>query len=283
MNPASPPFQYQAVAQFTGYIRYFPDGGENPGDVVELLKCPDEGGDEYRIYAKLLKDNFVEGHANIEALIIEKDYPIEQKLEDFWEYAKEKIKSYAYRLVGFSGDWAATVAEVFLVKNKNGEEYQYHGYDAPNTHENSQYLVLKTIDKLKFRNLITAPKSEFLDEYIERYYFIENNLIKGSKIDSVLLLVSLSSLFELIQNNENRPMNEDPLLTATINLVVHGLVNRSVTVNPLKERLRTNQNVFKFSRNNPEHMKLVREANLELRKIITHYIEDTLLRYRDRA
>ena len=283
MNPASPPFQYQAVAQFTGYIRYLPDGGENPGDVVELLKCPDEEGDEYRIYAKLSKENFVKGRANIEALIIEKDYPIEeQKLEDFWEYAQEKIKSYAYRLVGLSGDWAATVAEVFLVKNKNGEEYQSHGYDAPNTHENSQYLVLKTIDKLKFRNLITAPKSEFLDEYIERYYFIENNLIKGSKIDPVLLLVSLSSLFELIQNNENRPMNEDPLLTATRNLVVHGLVNRSVTVNPLKERLRTNQNVFKFSRNNPEHMKLVREANLELRKIIGEYIQE-ILRDRDRA
>ena len=62
------------------------------------------------------------------------------------------------------------------------------------------------------------------------------------------------------------------MLTATRNLVVHGLVNRSVTVNTLKERLRTNQNVFKFSRNNPEHMKLVREANLEIRKIITHYI-----------
>lgn len=190
MNPASPPFQYQAVAQFTGHIDYFPDGGENPGDVVELLKCQDEGGDEYRIYGKLSFDNFVDGRAKIEALIIEKDYPIQQKLEDFWEYTKEKIKSYAYRLVGFSGDWAATVAEVFMVKNKNSKEYQYHGSDAPNTDENSQYLVLKTIDKLKFRNLITAPKSEFLDEYIERYYFIENNLIKGSKIDPVLLLVS---------------------------------------------------------------------------------------------
>ena len=282
MNPASPPFQYQAVAKFTGYIDYFPDEGENPGDVVELLKCQDEGGDEYIIYAKLSKDNFVDGRANIEALIIEKDYPIEQKLEDFWEYAKEKIKSYAYRLVGFSGDWSATV-EVFLVKNKNGKEYKYHGYDAPNTHENSEYLVLKTIDKLKFRNLITAPKSEFLDEYIERYYFIENNLIKVQKIDPVLLLVSLSSLFELIQENENHPLNEDPLVQATRNLVVHGLVDRPGTVNPLQTRFGTNENVFKFSRNNPEHMKLVREANLKLRKIITHYIEDTLLRYRDRA
>lgn len=70
MNPASPPFQYQAIAQFTGYIQYFPDGGENPGDRVELLKCHDERGDEYRIYAKLSWDNFVDGCAKIEALII---------------------------------------------------------------------------------------------------------------------------------------------------------------------------------------------------------------------
>jgi hypothetical protein len=32
-----------------------------------------------------------------------------------------------------------------------------------------QYLVLKT-DKLKFSKLITPPKSELLEEYIERYY-----------------------------------------------------------------------------------------------------------------
>lgn len=283
MNPASPPFQYQAVAKFTGHIDYFPDEGENPGDVVELLKCQDEGGDEYIIYAKLSFDNFVDGRAKIEALIIEKDYPREQKLEDFWEYAKEKINSYAYRLLAFSGDWLATVDDVFVKKNKNGYEDKYHPSEAPNTHENYEYLVLKKIDKLKFRKLITAPKSQFLDEYIERYYFIENNLIKGAKIDPVLLLVSLSSLFELIQENENHPMNEDPLLTATINLVVHGLVYRSVTITPLQTRFGTNENVFKFSRNNPEHMKLVREANLKLRKIITHYIEDTLLRYCDRG
>ena len=110
MNPASPPFQYQALAQFTGHIDYFPDGGENPRDVVELLKCQDEGGDQERIYAKLSFDNFVNGRAKIEALIIEKNYPIEPKIEYFWEYAKkEKINSYAYRLVGFSGDWSATV------------------------------------------------------------------------------------------------------------------------------------------------------------------------------
>ncbi|PSB49451.1 hypothetical protein C7B67_16860 [filamentous cyanobacterium Phorm 6] len=112
---------------------------------------------------------------------------------------------------------------------------------------------------------------------------IENNLIKGSKIDPVLLLISLSSLCELIKDNEGYPINEDPLLTATRNLVVHGLVDRSVTVTPLNERLGTNQNVFKFRRNNPEYMELVREANLKLLKIITHYIEDTLLRDRERA
>lgn len=281
MNPASPPFQYQAVAQFAGNIDYFPDGGENPGDVVKILKSQDDRGDEYRIYAKLSKDNFVDGRAKIEALIIEKDYPIEQNLEDFWENAKEKINSYAYRLIGFSGNWSATVAEAFVVKNKN--EYKYHPSDAPQIKDvSSPYLVLKTIDKMKFRKLINAPQSEFLDEYIERYYFIENNLIKGSKIDPVLLLVSLSSLFELIQKNENLPMNEDPLLTATRNLVVHGLVDRSVTVNPLNERLRTDQNVFKFSRNNPEHMKLVREANLKLCKMIGEYIQE-ILRDRDRA
>ncbi len=66
-------------------------------------------------------------------------------------------------------------------------------------------------------------------------------------------------------------MNEGPLLTDTRNLVVHGLVDRSVTVNPLKERLRTNQNVFKFSLNNPQQMKLVRGANLKLGKIIQQF------------
>jgi len=37
---------------------------------------------------------------------------------------------------------------------------------------------------------------------------MENNLIKGLKIDTVLLLFSLSSLFELIQNNKSRLSNE---------------------------------------------------------------------------
>ena len=280
MNPASPPFQYEAVAQFTGFIQYVPDRDENPGDRVELLKCQDECGDEYRIYAKLSRANFGEGEVIIEALIVEKDYPIEQSLEDFWEYVKEKINSYAYRLVGFSGDWSATVSDVF-VKDKNGD--QYH---PPEPHQikdvNSPYLVVKRIDKLKFCNLITAPKSEFLDEYIERCYFIENNLIKGSKIDPVLLLVSLSSLFDLIQENENNPLDENPLLKATRNLVAHAFVNRPVTVDPLKERLCTDQNVFKFSRNNTEHMKLVKEANLELYRIIGEYIQE-LLRDRGRV
>lgn len=282
MNPASPPFKYQAVAQFTGKIDYLPEGDENPGEEVELLKCQDERGDEYKISVKLSLNNFVEGRAKIEALIIEKNYPLEQDLEDFWEYAQEKINSYAYRLVAFSGNWSATVADVF-VKNKNGYEDKYHPSDALNTHENSQYLVLKKIDKLKFRNLITDPKLEFLDEYIERYYFIKNNLIQRAKIDPVLLLVSLLSLFELIQENENHPMNEDPLVQATRNLVVHGVVDHRQTVTPLQTRFGTRENVFKFSHNNPEHMKLVREANLKLRKIIGEYIQEELLRDRDRA
>jgi hypothetical protein len=67
-----------------------------------------------------------------------------------------------------SGDWSATVADVF-VKNKN--EHHYHPSDPPQIKDvSSPYLVSKTIYKLKFCKLITARKSELLDEYIERYY-----------------------------------------------------------------------------------------------------------------
>jgi hypothetical protein len=279
MNSTFLPFQYEAVAQFTGYIRYALEEDEKPGDRVEFFKGQDEQGDEYRVYAKLSKDNLGDRETRIETLILQKNYLVEQSLEDFWEYAKEKINSYAYRLVGFSGDWSATVANIF-VKDKN--DYQYHPYEFPHVRYACYPYVVKKIDKSKFCNLINAPKSEFLDEYIERYYFIENDLIKDSKTDPVLILISLSNLFELIQKNEGDPLEDYPLLTATRGLVVHGVVTYNKTITPLNERLGTSQSSFKFSRNNLKHMELVREANLALHQIITNYIEE-LLRDRGRA
>lgn len=44
MNPASTQFQYQAVAKFSGYIRYFPEEGEKPGDTIQFFKSTDELG-----------------------------------------------------------------------------------------------------------------------------------------------------------------------------------------------------------------------------------------------
>lgn len=286
MNSTSKPFRYEAVAEITGEIGYLLGTNENPGDKIELLKCSDEDGDEYTIYVKLCLDNFIYERPKIEALIIEKCYSTEQNVEDFWEYAKKKINSCVYKLIGFSGDWVAKVNDIFVIYN----ERKYSLSNNFDTVENSFYYVLKQIDNSKLRKLITSPRSEFLDEYIERYYFIENlqknnfvnnNLVIGPKPDPVLLLVSLSNLFELIQENEkdndgNSPLEEDKVVKATRDLVVHGLVNHRKTVTNLNIKLGKDEIDFRFSRNNSEHMQLVKEANLHLRNVITTYLEELL-------
>jgi hypothetical protein len=285
MNFTSKPFRYEAVAEITVAIGYLLETNENPGDKIELLKHSDEEGDEYTIYVKLSLDEFINERPKIEALIIEKYYSEEQNIDNFGEYSKKKINSYVYKLIGFSGDWLAQVNDIFV--NYNGRKYCLS--NNRDTIQNSQYYVLKQINSSKLRNLITNPKSEFLDEYIERYYFIENmqknyfvnnNLVVGQEADPVLLLVNLSNLFELIQENEkgdgDSPLEKDEVVEATRALVVHGLVNHQKTVRNLNTKLGKNEINFKFSRNNSEHMKLVREANLHLRKVISEYLEELL-------
>ncbi|MBD2103870.1 hypothetical protein [Leptolyngbya sp. FACHB-261] len=260
-------FQYKATFGVTGKIQYKPTQGEvGPEDTIEL------SADENLSYKILAKLSSRDGTSVIQSMILEENPIGPQDPVDFGKYAEEILSQHLNRIKFVSGENSATLTNG-VVKDHLGKQHSVAiGGLKMGGHSAS------VMDKPRCEQAFREKSNKNLDEYIDRHLSI-------SKItDPVLKLISLFALCEFVVGRDREQaeniallIESDSLPSAARNLVAHGRVKRTKTMETLNETFNTPAAKFhEFSRGNNKHMKLVIDCGEELSSTIKNHIYSLL-------
>lgn len=251
-------FLYKAIFPITKERIYYSISQDEPieDDIVELFQNETE---RYRLCAQLFSEN---DSLIIQALRFEQSFTEIQNPNKFKDYAFSKIRCFLNR-INFVSNSLATLENRVEIIDHNGKQTGFTNMRGGVCFGGS---IRSFMDKFSLKRAC-RNESEYLDEYIERYFFSINI------IDPVFQLLNLYSLCEFIGNKE---IQFDPIITAARHLVAHGTITYEKTKQELDQIFKTKENKYQFSRKNGEHMALVRDSAEKLKLAIGSYISSML-------
>jgi hypothetical protein len=227
----------------------------------------------------------------LKSLILEKAYLETQYLKEFYNYAEANLLPYFNKIR-------------FLYSSSPQDINYYIAIKTPETEANiilasgqikapSFTRWLGSFNKAKYEKLGHLHNND-VDDYIEKY------LLSKQSPDPVLHLISSYRLYEVIgEKMTGKPIQKkvidgknykyfedstgkvvlkiEQLAIAARNLVVHGLVTASETVEELNKEFGTCHLNHKFNRKDEEHMKLVKWSAERFLSIIENYLKNIIL------
>jgi hypothetical protein len=209
----------------------------------------------------------------INSLILEASFVEKQDVQKLFESFKQRLNQYLYtvRYVAYE-DSATLIEREAVVKEYFCNEEQSYKYSQLVLPQSSGHLKqIHFFTKEDFNFILNAASGK-LEKYISLY-------VDASKLtDPVARLIGLASLCELIeQEMGSSAIIVAPLAKSARNLVAHGVVDKPNTLTPLNNHFNTtNQQSYVFSRNNIQHIDLVKWAASEYASYIETFLANQI-------
>lgn len=251
-------------------------------DNLILLYKSDE--EFHSLYAKVEIFGTAFGDCNICSLILDSIFSEKQDIKTVFKKSQQRLNGYLSivklaipnKISEVFKEWPyreyspnfliieTTIKELF--NDKMLDNYPYKSMYLPSPIISINFF---TIDR--FNLILEAVKTAKIEEYVELYFDAQNIS------DPVAYLISLFCICESINKKfGNRTIDVPISAKAVRNLVSHSPASSLDTRTELNKRLNLNEISYNFSRNDEQHMKLVKEAIEEYSSYIQKFIFDRI-------
>lgn len=300
MNNNTGNFNYQAIL-YINYksnqdaIEYILSKDEELADTIEICNNNEEN---LRFFIGL-KFDFIEVKVNSELsiirkailnnLILEKNYPATQNIDNFYKFAENLLLKYLDKIIFNYGISPKSITYFLEIKDYAGAlnaqlktEFQVVGYAKS----------IPPFQLYEYRKICQNNNSK-IDEYIKNYLLVKEfsdpvlrlvssyqlHELIGEKVTGIRIKTNAQKTHKYFEDNMGKAILEIELLAVAIrNFVSHGQATSKDTIDALDKVLGSlpSGKYHRFDRNNKKHMELVQESANKFLLVIKNYINDML-------